>query len=136
MGCLEVATASKCTENCLLPFKMHSVIGDNPDKNVSTPFVLFCSFGLLCGLRSSNGYGYDSDYSTAGKGYPLLPKTPIPPIPIGEGYITGDIDIDLSGVDIGNQENSGTLEEADISKLLILDGHRVAYRVGFVNGYM
>lgn len=92
------------------------------------------SFGLLCGLRSSNGY--DSDYSSAGKGYPLLPKTPTPPVPIGEGYITGNIDIDLSGVDIANQPNSGSLSENDISKLLILDNHRVAYRVGFVNGYM
>lgn len=97
-------------------------------------FVSVCSFGLLCGLRSANGY--DSDYSSAGKGYPLLPKNPAPPVPIGEGYITGTIDIDLvNNVGVGGGDID-TITADHISKLLILDQHRVAYKVGVVNGYM
>lgn len=98
-----------------------------------------CSFGLLCGLKSANSYGYDSDYSSASKGYPLLPKTPAPPVPIGEGYISGTIDIDLVNVKVTGPPASGDediITASQISKLLILDQHRVAYKVGTVNGYM
>jgi hypothetical protein len=79
-------------------------------------------FGILCGLRKSKDYGYDSyESSYASESHPpLLPATPTHPVSLGYGSLTGNFDL-FNAPD-------------DVQKLIDLGNHRYAYQVGQIAG--